>query len=43
LQQRLSTAGRDYVEKYHNWDRITSDLEVVYNKVVHRKHELLNV
>jgi polysaccharide biosynthesis protein PslH len=42
-QQRLSAAGRDYVEKYHNWDRITLDLEVVYNRIIQRKHELLKV
>ena len=30
LQERLSAAGRHYVESYHNWDSIAAQLEAIY-------------
>ena len=31
LQQKVGQTGRRYVEKYHDWDAITKDLEAIYN------------
>jgi glycosyltransferase involved in cell wall biosynthesis len=31
LQQKIGQTGRRYVEKYHDWDAITKDLEAIYN------------
>jgi polysaccharide biosynthesis protein PslH len=38
-QRSFGEAGRLFVEKHHDWDKITSELEVMYNKVVDEKRE----
>jgi polysaccharide biosynthesis protein PslH len=40
LQQNLSLHGRSYVEKHHNWSRISRDLDELYTQVIERKHTL---
>jgi polysaccharide biosynthesis protein PslH len=39
-QELLSSAGRRFVEKHHDWNVISSQLEVIYNHVIERKREL---
>jgi polysaccharide biosynthesis protein PslH len=39
-QDSLSSAGRRFVEKHHDWNVISSQLEVIYNHVIERKREL---
>jgi polysaccharide biosynthesis protein PslH len=36
-QQSLQIAGRLFVERHHDWEKITSHLEVLYNKVIEEK------
>lgn len=33
-RDRIGSAGRQFVEKYHNWSTITEQLEVIYNCVL---------
>jgi polysaccharide biosynthesis protein PslH len=40
-QQSLGIAGRLFVEKHHNWDKITSQLEVMYNRVIDERRQIL--
>jgi polysaccharide biosynthesis protein PslH len=42
-QQGLGAAGRRFVEKNHNWDRITSELEVIYNRTIEKRRDNLSV
>lgn len=39
LRQQIGYAGREYVEKNHQWSNIAAQLEGVYNEVIHTKHE----
>jgi polysaccharide biosynthesis protein PslH len=39
-QDSLSSAGRRFVEQHHDWNVISSQLEVIYNHVIERKRVL---
>ena len=36
-QRKLGRAGRQYVEQYHEWDSVATQLEGIYHEVIHPK------
>jgi glycosyltransferase involved in cell wall biosynthesis len=40
-QQAVGTAGRQYVEKHHNWTNIAAHLEQIYDGIIRKSHRCI--